>query len=281
MELALALRQIWRHKLWLALAALAGAITALVISYHVSLIPPSIKSESTVYGAAGTKVLLGTPAPTSDQLEVPITRLGEQAAVYAQLLDTKPVRENIIRLAGIPNQGLSISGESGGPNEPESAERSSQLISAGSPISLLFSADGLQPFIQLYTKAPTALQAHRVVVAAVKSLQAYVAILEKRRHVLPNQRITLQQLGPPETGTLASGTGKILGAVAGLVVFFIGCLLILLIPRLAHDVRKAAVIEHQALTLVQSPAQEQAEPAMLSGDSGKVIDPPYQHLDSS
>ena len=280
MELALALRQIWRHKLWLALAAVAGALTALVVSYHVTLAPPSIRSESIVYGAASTKVLLNAPTTTPDQVELPITRLGEQAAVYAQLLETRPVRDRIGRIARIPSRDLSIRGESGEPNEPESAQRSSQLISAGSPVSILFSADGVRPFIQLYGKAPTATQASAVVDAAVRSLRGYVATLERRRHVLPGQRVSLQQLGSPETGTLASGAGKALGAVAGLLVFGVGCLLILLIPRLAHDVRRAGVVERQALTIAQSPAPEQPETAMLNGDSGAAIGPGHRHLDS-
>lgn len=280
MELALALRQIWRHKLWLALAAVAGAITALVVSYHVTLAPPSIESESVVYGAASTKVLLDAPTPTAEQVELPITRLGEQAAVYAQLLETSPVRDGISRIAHIPNRDLSVKGESGEPNEPESAQRSSQLISAGSPISILFSANGAQPFIQLYSKAPTAIQARTVIDAAVRSLRDYVATLEKRQHVLPGQRVTLQQLGPPETGTLASGAGKALGAIAGFLVFGVGCLLILLIPRLAHDVRRAGVVERQTLTFAQPPAQEQPETAMLNGDAGAAIGPPHRHLDS-
>ncbi len=263
MEIALALRHIWRHRIWLVPVTIVAAIGGLVASYHVSFAPPSIKSEGFEYGAASTQVLVDSSNSSLAELETPIGQIGERAALYAELLNTQPVRREIGRLAHVPWEEISVSGQDATPSEPNAEQRSSQILSAKEAVTLFFTVNKEQPIIGLSSQAPTADKARRIVSAAVPSLRKYVNLIESKRNVPGSRRVEFQQLGAPQAGTLASGSGKIIGLLVALFIFCVGCLLIVLVPRFLSDLRKAGAIEYRSSVLVGAPARRPLRPRRL------------------
>ncbi len=245
MELALTLRHIWRHKIWFIPIAVVAAIAGLTVSYNVSVVPPSLGSQSFQYGAANTKVLLDSSDSSLAQLETPVSAISERAGLYASLLETAPVLRTIGKTVGVPWQAISVSGQTEVPTEPGSAQRSSQLVSEGRELTLFYNVTPGQPIIDVYGQAATASEAKRLTTSAVGALRDYTAALERRRRVPASQRVALQQLGPAQAGTLASGSGVGVGILVAMLVFCAGCLLIVFIPKLLLDLRKAAAVEHR------------------------------------
>ena len=210
MEIALALRQIWRHKIWLIPAAVAGVVAALVVSYKVSVAPPSLGSESFRYGAASTKVLFDSSNSSLAQLDTPVSAISERAGLYASLLETAPVLRSIGRSVGVPWQAIGVSGQTEAPTEPAAAQRSSQLVSEGRQLTLFYSVTPGQPIVDIYSQAATADQARRLATGAVGALRNYVSTLEMRRQIPPGNGSTCSNSARPRPERWPPGPGSAL-----------------------------------------------------------------------
>ena len=273
MELALALRSLWRSRIWLLPVAVVAIVASIAVTCTASILPPELKLRGSFeYGAATARVLLDSSESSLAQLDTPISAISERAGLYASLLETEPVRRRMGELARTPWQGINVSGQTEAPGEPGAAERSSQLVSEGRETTVFYSVAPGQPTIDLYTQAPTAMQARRLASSAVKSLQEYVSGLERRRRIPPGRRVEFEQLGAAQAGVLAAGSGVLVGLLVGLFVFGLGCLAIVLVPRLVLDLRKATVAEQQALRVAGVAAQP-AEHAKLGNGTGPALDP--------
>lgn len=281
-EFALALRHIWRHRIWLVPVVIVAIVAALAATYKTSLFPPSIESKSFEYGAASTKVLLDSPGSSLAEISSPISGVTERTILYASLLDTLPVRREIGRLAQVPWQQISVSGqtESQGASEKAGAsQRASQLLAADQTASLYFAAEPEQPVISLYAQAPTAEQASRLVDAAPIALERYANTLENRRNVPPSKRIEFHQLGPAQAGMLASGADKVFGLLVALFVLFVGCLLVVLVPRFILEFRKADAYEHRSQSALAVPPLHTAQDGELENGSSPTLEAPQGQID--
>ena len=282
MEFALALHHVWRHKIWLLPVAIVAIVAALAVTFKTSLFPPSLESKSFEYGAASTKVLLDSPGSSLSEISSPISGVTERTILYASLLDTLPVRKEIGKLAHIPWQKISVSGqtESQGASEKAGAsQRASQLLAANQTASLYFAAEPEQPVISLYAQAPNADEARRLVGAAPIALQRYAGTLEDRRNVPPSERIEFHQLGPPQAGMLASGANKVLGLLVALFVFAFGCLLIVLVPRFIIEFRKAGANEHQSRSALAIRPVHTTKNGELENGSSPTLEAPQGQID--
>jgi hypothetical protein len=242
MEFALALRQLWRRRIWLVPAAIVSILAALAVVYNTSLFPPALKSKSFEYGAASAQVLVQPVQPAAlAEVTASSTVPSGQVALYAALLQSQPLRRAIGRDARIPWPSLAVEGQAS--TEPGASQRSSQLVTAGRTLSLFYSVEPGTPIISLYAQAPEAGTAERVVGAAARSLQTYVEDLQKRSNTPHSQQMRILSLGKAESGTLASGAGKSIGVLVALLVFLACCLLIVFIPRFVVALRRAGAAE--------------------------------------
>lgn len=242
MEFALALRQLWRHRIWLVPVTILSILAGLAVTYHASLFPPSLGSKSFEYGAATAQILVQPSEPAAlAEVTASSSVPPGQVALYAALLQSQPLREAIGSKAGIPGSALAVEGQA--TNEPGASQRSSQIVEEGRNLTLFYSIEPGTPIISLYAQAPDAATAERIVTSAAGSLQRYVKELQKRSNTPPSQEMTLLALGKPQAGTLASGAGKSIGVLVALLVFVVGCLLIIFVPRFLIALRRAGAIE--------------------------------------
>lgn len=242
MEFALAMRHLWRHRIWLVPVAIVSVLAALAVVYHASLFPPALKSKSFEYGAATAQILV-QPAEPAELAELTASSgvPPGQVALYGALLQSQPLRKEIGRGAKIPWASLAVEGQA--TNEPGATQRSTQLVTAGRALSLFYSIEPGTPIISLYAQAPEAATAQRIVTTAASSLQKYVKELQKRSNTPRSQEMRIISLGKAQAGTLASGAGKSIGILVALLVFVAGCLLIIFIPRFAMAMRRAGAVE--------------------------------------
>lgn len=262
MDVAVALHQIWLKKLWLVPVAIVAAIAATMVAYHVSIFPPQLESRSIEFGAADTELLVDSARSSLTDAAIPLDALGSRAQVYAELLRSEPVRQLIGDEAGIPWRELVVDGfASDGANvglqgQPSATERAAELASQGNNDQLFFRVEPGQPIIQLTAQAPTAEGAERLVQGAAVALPAYIDSLQVERGVSGGSRVQLTQLGLPNGALVNRSADLVMASIAGVGVFFLGCMLILLVPRIVEGFRMAELEDLVAREAYQSYAVE-------------------------
>jgi hypothetical protein len=269
-ELALSIRQIWRHRLWLVPVAAVAVVAALLVLYHVSLIPPGLQSKSTKYGGATTQLLLQPKQPAALAGVTSSDVVSQaQASVYAALLQSQAVRSQIGDRAKLPWRAIAVGGHAGSEAEVGAAQRSAQLLAEGQTYSLVFSLEDDAPIITLYAQAPNSVTARRLVVGASRALTSYVGKLQDRNDAPAWQQVEVVQLGQPEAGNLARGVSFATGILLAFVVFGAGCLLIVLVPRMRLALRRASALEDFDSTPAP-PSGALSQPALERNGSGSV-----------
>src|SRR4051812_41686151 len=101
LDLAEALRTLWRHKLWLLLAVLLAGAAAVVTLYRPVGFPPKFHTRNLEFGTAQTQVLVDSNASPLAALDRDFEPLAARAAVYAGLLQSEPVSRLIYKVSGI------------------------------------------------------------------------------------------------------------------------------------------------------------------------------------
>lgn len=232
MDFALALRHIWRHRLWLIPVVLVAVIAAL-----------SVKSGSLDSGAAKLGLVLDSRESTIAPRAESVAALAQRAVLYAQLLKSQPVRKLIGERTGVPWQTISVDGQVAEQqtttSQPGQVQRSAELVDERSSTRLYFTVNPNYPIINLYAQAPRARTAIRLVQGAADSLTEYTSNLQTELEVPVPRRAKLLQLGDPQGGEVAPGANVSIAVIVALAVLFGGCFLILYIPRVVTAVRRA------------------------------------------
>lgn len=269
MDLALAIRHIWRYKRWLALVVALAIFAALSVSYRVSLLPPGIKSGSIESGAAKLGMLLDSRESALNPRDVSVGALGERAVLYAELLQSEPLRKAIGEHSGIPWRRISVGGQTDpgrAVEQPGQVQRAAQLVDEDSTTRLYFTVDPDYPIINLYAQAPSAETAISLVQAASESLTDYADGLQADLSIPIRDRAQLRQLGEPQGGPIAPGANLSVGLIAAFAVLIAGCFLILYIPRGVTAVRQA--VAHESEWFPADPRRDfEAQPKPHDTDS--------------
>jgi hypothetical protein len=223
MELAEILKIFWSRKL-ITLAILAIAIAAGVGA--------KLASRSTPKGAATVQILVDSPNSALANLVQNTTPLTARATVFAQVMASQAVIEDIGNAASIPSGQITAEGPYSGSGQKldvvvPSEARGNQLLAQGAKYRLTFVAQENQPLITTSVQAPTAAAAAKLAGAVYPGVVAYIGSLQKSLNTPNAQRVTIRQLGPPQSGTVSSGAGATTAVAAALGVLLLGGLILI------------------------------------------------------
>lgn len=269
------IRQLWSHKLLVALAALIAVLAAILSAYRISVSPPGLEARSLTVSAASGQILVdsaeGSALVQGTELNT-FEALSTRAKVYAQYLASLEARERIARIAGVPPRSLATSG----PFSPEtgqfeytnqsSEERAGELLQEGAGNRLVFATQNEVPIITVTSQAADTEQALALVSASYATLQSYIRGLTAEGKPV-RDGVTVRQLGAPQGGTLGGSNDAFLMLLAFLVVFGLGCAAILLVPSFVKRWRDLSAGER-----VEPGTAEETEDADLA--AGLMV-PPY------
>lgn len=248
MELADFIRELLRHKLWVAVSALVGIVVAINIVYDVDYTGFKLHSKHFESGAATTQMLVDSAEQPLGDYRADLTPLVTRAGVYAQLMTSRPVLRQIAHDAGLPVNAITAVGPSatGGGAPRQSAtqpvQRDVQLAEEGRGYRLAFSATPEQPTVSIFAQAPTPDEAAKLANAAVTGFQHYLARSTATHPEVT--RIQIRPLGPAVGGSVVTnGTGKAVGALVALVVFAVGCFLIVFLSGVIRNIRRDLSLE--------------------------------------
>ncbi len=220
MELAEVLKVLWSRK------PIVLAIVALAVLAGVAA---KLSSRSAPKGAATVQILVDSPSSALANLVQNTTPLTARAAVLAQVMASQAVLEEIGKASGIPADRITAEGPYSGSGEKldvvtPSEARGNQLLAQNASYKLTYLAQENEPVITTSVQAPTAADAARLAAGVYPGVSAYIAGLQKTMNTPSAQRVTIRQLGPPQSGTVGAGSGSTVAAAAGLGVLLLGLL---------------------------------------------------------
>ena len=207
-----------------------------------------LTSHSVPTGVATTQVLVDSPSSELANLNQNPTPLISRASVFAQVMTSSTVLQDIAKAAGIPASQLTASGPYSGSGEvldtvtPAEA-RSSQLVGEKAPYRLTFVAQQNEPVITATVQGPTELDAANVANAIYTGTRAYVETAQREGSTPSEHKVTLRQLGSAEAAAVNSSSRSTLEVAAFLGVLVIGLLLIIAFEGLRRRDRELAVVQ--------------------------------------
>jgi hypothetical protein len=239
MELAEILRILRSRKL------LSAAIVLLAAGAGAGA---GVLAKSTPTGAATVQILVDSPQSALADLMQNTEPLTTRAALFAQVMASQAVLEDVARSAGVPVGALTAEGPYSGPGQaldvvtPAEA-RGSQLLGERTPYRLTFLAQPDEPIVTASVQGPTVAGAQRVASAISPGLVRYVSVLQAQAATKPAHRVTIRQLGPPQAGVVNARSRLTLMALAALGVLVLGVLALLAFEGVRRSSRRESELE--------------------------------------
>lgn len=239
MELARALKALWKRRRLVALGAVIAALAAILSAFTVGIFPPSLTPRTNTFATASTQILVDTPSSAFANLEEEVEPLNTRAAVFSRFLASPLAITLIAREAGLPADAIEGQGpyEQNLPvfeQEPTAEKRSSEIIGEGALYRLRFENNPDLPIVTVFAQAPTADEAHQLADAAPEALSSYISHIQEVQKTPVKRRVEVRQLGDATGGLVNGGANAQIAALVFFVVLVLWCLL--LIP--AHTIAR-------------------------------------------
>ncbi len=241
------LRRLWRHKILVAVAFVLAIFAATAVVYQL----PSLKSKKYDVGIVTAHILVDTPNSQIVQVSPRGTAtLAEQTLLLASLMVDGTIKSGIASKAGLPASKLV--GINAAVTEPGAAGPAPIVPPSGRDAYVITtqvmtdSAGNNLPIIALQAQAPTSDAAEKLANATVSALRDYLSSRAAAEQVADSNRLQVGELGLNEATTQAMGPSNSLAVIVFLLVFLLGCGLIIGVPSLRRAWRAAGQREREA-----------------------------------
>jgi len=246
MGLALALRELSRRRLLLALGAFLAVLAAVFSVYRPDGF--ALKSRSLQYSSASTQALVDASSSVLGNLSQSSEQLSTRATVYANFMASPAVIDLIGQQVGLSGAQIYAAGpvnanEPRVVQEPTALKRNVEITGETIPYRLNFESQANVPTIDIDAQAPTTNQAVALANAAVVGLRRYVTSLEAEDRVPSASRIAIRQLGAANGAVVDSGISKQLAVMVFVAVFLLWCALVLVAVRFRAIWRDSAGLQ--------------------------------------
>jgi hypothetical protein len=246
MEFALILRELSKRWLLLVVGVLVAAIAATFSVYRLD--GTKLKARSLQYSSASTQVLVDTPSSVLGNVSESFEQLSARAVVYANFMASPAVLNLVGQQVGLSGGQIYAAGPVSAQQprvvqEPTALKRNVEITGETDPFRLSFESQANLPTINIYSQAPTTVQAVALANAAAVGLQKYVANLENAGKIPAKSRVTIRQLGTANGAVVNGGISKSLAAIVFLAVFLLWCILVLVAVRFRDNWRASGVLQ--------------------------------------
>ena len=274
MEFALILRELFRHRLALAVGVVVALMAAVLSVYHLEGF--SLKPRSLRYSSATTTVFIDTPSSVLGDLANTVEPLQQRASAYANFMPSPAFLNLVGERAGIPGDQIYAAGplDPSMPRtvqEPTAVQRNVEISGETAPYRLNFNNDPNLPTIGIFAQAPTTKQSVALANAAAASLSAYVTEVENASKVPAPSRVVVRQLGRPVGAVVDGGISKSLATLAFVGVLVLWCVMILVVTRFRALWRASASLERATgpAPAAADAAPPEAERSLSAAENGR------------
>jgi hypothetical protein len=264
MEAMATIQELWRRRIFVAVALLASAAAFLEIAYQIQPgLPPTLKSRQYDVGVATARVLVDTPSSIVADLN---PNGGASLSIHSQLLAdliaSESVRAAIAQSAGLPEQDLVVRPPSITAPGQTPVVRTVTAPEGASTVSL--AADQTLPIVAVNAQAPTVAQAARLANATVTALRSYLLSVDISQRIPPSHRVVITALGTAQAATATQGRSPLIGLGASIVLFMLLCYLVVFVSgirrRLAATQTEEGRPSDDAPEALAPPGTPQARP---------------------
>jgi hypothetical protein len=269
LNLILILKELWDGRLLVAGSFLAAIAISILAVFQVSISPPSISKRTQTNAEGSIEILVDSARSPIADAQRDLTGLTARAAVFARYMAGGNVIERIAKANGLSSKQIDVAGAVPLPSEAPGAEKEAlQLHPYGIAIT---SADEL-PIINVVTRAPTIPKARGLASAAPAAVSRVVESIQDQQGTPARKRVEFRVLGPAQAAMVDDALGKKVALMLFLVVFSLGLLLILGLPRFKAAWRTAE--PEGAFALPPSDSEEGPDVLRLPAARGEEQETP-------
>lgn len=253
MRLGMHLRELWAHKVGLALALALATLVAVRTLYGIELFPPGLERNPIQLASASTEVIVDTPRSAVTDLRedtYSFAELTNRALLLGNVLASLPVRTYIARRSKLAPEEIQVSAPLT-PEQPRAVASSayqpktSDILDSPDEYRLSIHANPTVPVLNIYSEAPDGKSAARLANAAVDGLGDYLRALAREHGTPGDEQVRLNQLGRASGGVVNPGAGLQLAVLAFTVIFAGSCALVLFVARVRRGWVSTAGFEGQ------------------------------------
>jgi len=275
MGLVTALRELWRFR-WLVLPTILVALAiAVTLMFRVQG-ATSLQSRDYQVGIASARALVDTDSSqlvdlgTATGADLPT--LSARAQLLANLMTSSPLRDEIARRAGVPDDML-VTPSAAAPGGASTAQGvTGTIVSADDPRANILKTSvpalsgGEIPIIAVETQAPDPRVAARLANQAIAVLQRRLTTLAGTEAVPTRRRVVVRALGPARSQLVSRGPSPVLAVAAGLIVLLLGCGIILLVANFARLWRQAGELSPRRAARSPEPSDDEGTLLVLAAE---------------
>lgn len=232
------LKELWTKRLAVAIAAAVAALAAVLMVYSISFSPPALSKRDHVEARGSVEILIDSSKSPIADVDRSLEPLTARAGVFARYIAGGNVIARMAKETGIPVKQIEVAGPIPLPGEAIGA-------SAPPPEMLPYGIEIQQrdelPIVNIGTRAPTVTVARELAAAAPAAIRSIVSGIQEQQHVPDSKRVTFRVLGPAQANLATEALGAKVAIGVFFLLFLLGILLILGVPRLIKAWRSADI----------------------------------------
>lgn len=270
MELVKILRELWKHKVLLALVLAFSILVGFLLAFKPSLPPQSRQYEVAI---ATSDILVDT----RDSQVVAVGRRGPdlptlagRANLMGNLMTSGAIKEGIAKRAGVSSEELVVVPPAD-PSTPGVAPvpvkpRGAIGVPEAELATLTLSTDDTLPILHVDAQAPSVAIARRLSSSTLAELRQYLASLAASQQIPPSRQLVVREFGAPAAGVATRGLPKRYALAVTILLILLGCAAIVGGGWLVRNWRAAAATETTGLVEPAEPAPVTPLPAPQPSD---------------
>jgi hypothetical protein len=239
MAFGMHLRELWRLRLGVAVAAFVAVVGTLWSVNEISLLPPKLTPRSLETAAASTRVVVDSPRPMALDLRqgtYDFAAMRNRALLIGNIMASRAVREHIARELRVPADGLQVTAPRT-PEEPRpraevgQEKRATDILKSNEEYRLDIQTNATVPILDIYAQAPTAKSAEQLANTAIAGTRNYVDRLPVEQRTGKRPQVALRQLGQAHGVVLNEGVSIPVALVSFVLIFAVSCAAVLALAR--------------------------------------------------
>jgi hypothetical protein len=223
-----ALRVLWRHRLLVAAWAVVSIAVGVLMTYQVKG-PTGFSSRQYTVGLGSARALVDTPrsqvVDLGTKTGADIGTLAARANLLASLMTSSPLKDEIARRTGVPDDTLvtpsTASAGGAGAAAPTAGASGKDAVTLKASVPTLDS--GEIPIIAVETQAPDPAVAAKLADQAIAVLQEHLDEVAGTEAVPVGRRVVVRELGKARSTVATRGPSKLLSGIAVIFIMLIGC----------------------------------------------------------
>jgi hypothetical protein len=247
------LKELWRRRLLVCLAAILAVALSVFAVFDVSPSPPSISKRTETEARGTISILVDSARSPLADAQRDLAPLSGRAGVLASYMAGGNVISQIAKANEIRPDQIEVSGPTPMPGQAPGVVEEPPVRA---PYGIEIVQQGELPVLSVATRAPSTKVAEGLAESASTAVRRVVHRIQVEQEIPPKRRVQFRELGPAEASVVQEAQGKKMAAALFVFLFAAFVAAIVAVPRLITAWR-----EHDAV------APPPADPAQPEGDS--------------